>query len=102
MHRPERLEIMSQEIGKGDSEELLSRFREEQVPSAPILDRKELLDDPQVKENDIIQIVDGGHLGSIRQPRPAAQFGLTPSTVRSMAPGLAKTTKTYWRSSVMI
>ena len=93
MHRPERLEIMSQEIGKWDSEELLSRFREEQVPSAPILDRKELLDDPQVKENDIIQIFDGGHLGSIRQPRPAAQFGLTPSTVRSMAPRLGQDNK---------
>ena len=90
MHRPERLKIMSDEILKWSSNELLKRFQEEGVPCAPILTRREILDDPQVIENQIFDVFNSEHLGKIRQPRPAARFNVSPSEVRSMAPLLGE------------
>ena len=93
MHRPERLKIMSDEILKWSSNELLKRFQEEGVPCAPILTRREILDDPQVIENQIFDVFNSEHLGKIRQPRPAARFNVSPSEVRSMAPLLGEDNK---------
>ncbi len=92
LHRQERLQIMSEEISKWNSENLLDRFREEGVPCAPILDRKELLDDPQIRANSVFEVHDGGHLGRVRQPRPAARFDVSPSSIRTMAPILGQHT----------
>mgnify|MGYP001253346428 CR=1 FL=1 len=92
VNRQERLQIMSNEIKKWNSKELLLRFRGRGVPSAPVLNRSEVLEDPQVIENEIMQIYDDDKLGKIRQPRPAAIFDKTPSQIRSMAPQLGEHT----------
>ncbi len=92
LHRQERLQMMKEEISKWDSTTLLDRFRQEGVPSAPILDRKEILDDPQIKANNIFEIYEGGHLGKVRQPRPAARFDISPSSIRDLAPILGQHT----------
>jgi crotonobetainyl-CoA:carnitine CoA-transferase CaiB-like acyl-CoA transferase len=85
-----RREITSAEIRKWSSADLLERFDAEGVPCAPILNRWELLDDPQVRENAMLEIHDDPNLGPVRQPRPAARFEGTPATIRSMAPYLGQ------------
>ncbi len=83
-----RREIMGKEIAKWPMDEILARFDAEQVPSAPVLARRDLLDNAQVLENGIIEIHDDPALGPVRQPRPAARFDRTPAAVRTMAPFL--------------
>ncbi len=48
----------------------------------------EVLDDPQLAVNGIIEVHEDPLLGRVRQPRPAARFSATPVTVRRMAPYL--------------
>ena len=84
----ERRAIMGEEIAKWPAAEILARMEAEQVPSAPVLTRRELLDNPQVVENGTIEIHEDPELGSVRQPRPAARFDRTPAQVRAMAPFL--------------
>ena len=84
----ERRAIMSAEIAKWPSAEILARLDAEQVPSAPVLRRRELLGDPQVVENGIVELRDDPVLGPVRQPRPAARFDRTPAGGRALAPFL--------------
>ena len=84
----ERRAIMGEEIAKWPAAEILARMEAEQVPSAPVLTRRELLDNAQVIENGTIEIHEDPELGPVRQPRPAARFDRTPAQVRAMAPFL--------------
>jgi crotonobetainyl-CoA:carnitine CoA-transferase CaiB-like acyl-CoA transferase len=83
-----RRRLMSEELAKWPSAEILARLQAENVPCAPVLSRTELLDDEQVRTNGIIEIHDDPVLGKVRQPRPAARFSATPSAVRRLAPYL--------------
>lgn len=83
-----RRRLMSEELAKWPSAEILARLQAEHVPCAPVLSRTELLDDEQVRTNGIIEIHDDPVLGKVRQPRPAARFSATPSAVRGLAPFL--------------
>ncbi|MDP6952676.1 MAG: CoA transferase [Alphaproteobacteria bacterium] len=84
----DRRRIMSEEIAKWETDVILARFVAEQVPCAPILSRQAVLDNEQVQRNEIIEVHEDEVLGQVRQPRPAARFGATPSLVRAMAPFL--------------
>ncbi len=75
----ERRAIMSAEIAKWPSAEILARLDAEQAPSAPALRRREPPGDPQVVENGIVELHDDPVLGPVRQPRPAARFDRTPA-----------------------
>lgn len=85
---PQRREIVSAELQKWASSDILERFNREGVPSAPVLTRWQLLEDEQVHANGIIEIHEDETLGQIRQPRPSAQFSRTPSELRVLAPFL--------------
>ena len=87
-NRSVRRDITSEELLKWKSGEILERLDREGVPCAPVLNRWELLDDEQVKENGIIEIHQDPVLGPVRQPRPAPRFDRTPAEVRAMAPYL--------------
>ena len=50
----ERKKITGQEIKKWQSNDILSRFQEEGVPSAPLLDRMELMNHEQIIKNQTI------------------------------------------------
>jgi crotonobetainyl-CoA:carnitine CoA-transferase CaiB-like acyl-CoA transferase len=84
----ERRAIMSAELAKWPSVDILRRLRSENVPCAPVLSRVEVLDDEQVVINGIIEVHDDAVLGPVRQPRPAARFSITPAAVRRLAPYL--------------
>ena len=79
---------MNEEIARWPTAEILARLDREVVPAAPVLKRREVIEDPQVIENGILEIRDDPELGPVRQPRPAARFAETPAEIRSMAPRL--------------
>ena len=83
-----RRQMMSDELAKWKSDEILNRLKIEDVPCAPILDRWAVLEDEQVKENEVIEIHDHPTLGHVRQPRPAARFDRSPTKVTALAPFL--------------
>ena len=85
-----RKELTAVEIAKWKTDEILKRLDEEDVPSAPLLRRADLIEDEQCKANALFIIDEYGKLGEVRQPRPAAQFAKTPSGIRSAAPFLGE------------
>ena len=86
----ERKKITGDEIKKWHSEEILDRFQAEGVPSAPLLDRMELMDHEQIIANQTILREKYEGFGEIRQARPAALFEGTPSKIKRPAPKLGE------------
>jgi crotonobetainyl-CoA:carnitine CoA-transferase CaiB-like acyl-CoA transferase len=84
----ERRTITSAELEKWRADDILPRLLANDVPSAPVLSRFELLKDQQVRENHILEEFETKEFGKVRMPRPAARFDRTPSTIRAMAPFL--------------
>jgi crotonobetainyl-CoA:carnitine CoA-transferase CaiB-like acyl-CoA transferase len=78
----ERREIITAELEKWTAKEILARLLTDDVPSAPVLSRFEILSDPQVLENGVLVEHESPQLGRVRQPRPAARFDRTPSAIR--------------------
>jgi len=89
----ERRVLMSAEIAKWPRAEILERLKAEDVPSAPILKRREILDDPQIIENGTIVEDEHPGVGRVRQPRPAARFDKSPSGIQRPAPRLGENTR---------
>jgi crotonobetainyl-CoA:carnitine CoA-transferase CaiB-like acyl-CoA transferase len=83
-----RREITAAELEKWTAHEILPRLLANDVPSGPVLSRFELLQNPQVRENQILEEHQSPEFGKVRQPRPAARFDGTPSAIRKLAPAL--------------
>ena len=81
-----RRKIISTEIKKHNAKSILKAFQKEDVPSAPILDRVELLKNKQIIENKIIKFYNSKIFGKVRSPRPAPIFSQTPLTGEQLAP----------------
>ncbi len=93
MNSEERKKLTGEEIKKWNSEEILDRFQTEGVPSAPLLDRMELMDHEQIIANQTILRENYGGFGEVRQARPAALFERTPSKIKRPAPKLGEHSK---------
>ena len=89
-YKVERRKIISEEIAKQTAKSVLRKLQKEQVPSAPILNRNELLKNEQVIENDIIQYFKSTKFGKIRSPRPAPIYSKTRITGKQLAPVLGE------------
>ena len=89
----ERKEITGVEISKWESEKILARFKAEGVPSAPLLDRMELLGNEQIIANQSVLKLNYEEFGEVRQARPAARFEKTPSEILRPAPKLGEHSK---------
>ncbi len=87
-----RLDLMGEAFRTDTTASWLERLDAEQVPCAPILERHELLTDPQVAANELIEEVDHPQAGRIRHTRPAARFDRTAARVRGFAPTLGQHT----------
>ena len=85
-----RKQITGEEISKWKGSEILRRLQEEGVPSAPLLDRMELLDNEQILANESISRINIDGFGEVRQARPAARFSKTPSELSRPAPMLGE------------
>ena len=82
----QRRQIVSDEISSWVSEKILERFDLGGVASAPILTRIELINNPQIVENNILTIIKDEVLGDVRVPRPPVQHSGQPTCVRKLAP----------------
>ncbi len=82
----ERLDQTADVLKTRTTEQWLERLDAEQVPCAPILPLSEVITHPQIVENDLIVESDHPVVGRIRQPRAAARFDRTPTTLARPAP----------------
>lgn len=87
-----RLELTAAALQTRTAAEWLTRLDAEQVPCAPILNREEVITNPQVAANQLIVESEHPHAGRMRQPRPAARFERTPAELRTPAPLLGEHT----------
>jgi crotonobetainyl-CoA:carnitine CoA-transferase CaiB-like acyl-CoA transferase len=83
-----RRETVAAELEKWRAAEILPRLLANDVPSAPVLSRIEILQDPQVRENNILEEFATRGGARVRMPRPAARFDRTPAEIRRLAPTL--------------
>ena len=88
----ERLELMQSALVERSAEEWLSVLDDAGVPCAPVLNRAEAVEHPQVRASGIVIETDHPHAGRLRQARNAARFEGTPAEVRHGAPHLGEHT----------
>ena len=73
--------------------EWLDRLDEHQVPCAPVLNQRELVEHPQVVANELVELREHPEMGPYRQARPAARFEVSPSGIAGHAPRLGEHTR---------
>ncbi len=88
----ERLDQTADVLKSRTTEEWLERLDAEQVPCAPILPLAEVIRHPQIQASELLFETDHPVAGKIRQPRAAAVFEETPTTLRRPAPTLGQHT----------
>ena len=77
-NKTERRLLVAEEIKKHNSDDILIKLHENEVPSAPILTRTELLKNEQIIANEIIEFHESNIFGTIRSPRPEQIYSNTP------------------------
>jgi crotonobetainyl-CoA:carnitine CoA-transferase CaiB-like acyl-CoA transferase len=90
----ERLRLVGEILATGHSQDWLDRLDAAEVPCAPVLRRAEIMNDPQVINNELIELIEQPTLGTVRQPRPAARFDHTPARIAGPAPRIGEHTDT--------
>ena len=86
----QRLGMVGDVLRQRTSAEWLAALEAEDVPCAPILNRNEVLTDPQVVRNELLREVDHPQVGRMRVPRPAAKFSGTPPAPVAASPVLGE------------
>jgi len=87
-----RIGLMAAILKTRSRADWLDRLDRADVPCAPVLRREEIVDNPQVIANGLLEILDQPGVGKIRQARPAAIFAETPSRIAGPAPALGEHT----------
>ena len=85
-----RILLMAEIIKQHPSAEWLQRLDANDVPSAPVLRRGEVITNEQVVARELIEEFDHSDIGRIRQPKPAARFDRTPAEIRGPAPRIGE------------
>ena len=88
----ERVALTQEVLETKGNDHWLARLDDEGVACAPVLTRTELIEHPQVLASEVIQQSNHPVAGSLRQARHAAQFSVTPASIRAPAPGLGENT----------
>lgn len=87
-----RLEGMADVLKSKTSAVWLERLEAHDVPCAPVLSRPEILENEQIKANELIFQYEHPGLGQIRQPRPGAKFSRSDIRKEAIAPYLGEHT----------
>ena len=77
--------LLAQRFAELTVAEVLERLWAKEVPSGPILDADQMVDDPQIRHNETLVQWQHPLAGTVQQPRPAARFSLTPAEVATSA-----------------
>jgi crotonobetainyl-CoA:carnitine CoA-transferase CaiB-like acyl-CoA transferase len=96
-NRQIRLDLVSDELRTGSRSRWLQALEDADVPCAPVLRRREVIDDPQIRANELVTEFDHPHLGRVRQARPAARFERSPAAIAGPAPLLGEHTQSILR-----
>jgi len=94
LNAAERIRLVGEILATGHSQDWLDRLDAADVPCAPVLRRAEVMDNVQVVANELIELYDQPGLGTVRQPRPAARFDVTPARIAGPAPRIGQHTDT--------
>jgi crotonobetainyl-CoA:carnitine CoA-transferase CaiB-like acyl-CoA transferase len=86
----ERILLMAEIIKERPTAEWLERLDANDVPSAPVLRRNEVIANEQVVARELIVELDHPDIGLVRQPKPAARFDRTPAQIRGPAPRIGE------------
>jgi crotonobetainyl-CoA:carnitine CoA-transferase CaiB-like acyl-CoA transferase len=86
----ERILMMADIIKQRPTAEWLQRLDTNDVPSAPILRRGEVIANEQVLARELIAEFDHPDIGRVRQPKPAARFDRTPASIQGPAPRIGE------------
>ena len=86
----ERRAVIGDLVERWTSEEILEELDRNDVPCAPLLDRTELMDHPQLIASKTVEKIEFEGFGEVRQAKPAAEFSLTQSEIRKAAPKLGQ------------
>jgi crotonobetainyl-CoA:carnitine CoA-transferase CaiB-like acyl-CoA transferase len=86
----ERILIMAEIIKERPTAEWLQRLDANDVPSAPVLRRSEVIANEQVLARELIAEFVHPDIGRVRQPKPAARFDRTPAAIHGPAPRIGE------------
>jgi crotonobetainyl-CoA:carnitine CoA-transferase CaiB-like acyl-CoA transferase len=86
----ERILLMAEIIKQRPTAEWLRRLDANDVPSAPVLRRNEVIANEQVVARELIVELDHPDIGRVRQPVPAARFERTPAQIHGPAPRIGE------------
>jgi crotonobetainyl-CoA:carnitine CoA-transferase CaiB-like acyl-CoA transferase len=86
----ERILLMAEIIKERPTAEWLRRLDANDVPSAPVLRRNEVIANEQVVARELIVELDHPDIGRVRQPVPAARFDRTPAQIHGPAPRIGE------------
>jgi crotonobetainyl-CoA:carnitine CoA-transferase CaiB-like acyl-CoA transferase len=92
-NRQQRLQEVEHAMGGRSTAQMIETLSAADVPCAPVLTRRQMLDDPQVLANKLVTEVQQPGTGAMRQARPAARFATTPSLPPRPAPALGEHTE---------
>jgi crotonobetainyl-CoA:carnitine CoA-transferase CaiB-like acyl-CoA transferase len=85
---------MAEVIKERPTAEWLQQLDANDVPSAPVLRRNEVIANEQVVARELIIELDHPDIGRVRQPVPAARFERTPAPIPGPAPHIGEQTAT--------
>jgi crotonobetainyl-CoA:carnitine CoA-transferase CaiB-like acyl-CoA transferase len=88
----ERLTLVGAILATGESQTWLDQLDKAEVPCAPVLRRADVMHNPQVVNNQLIELMEQPTLGTVRQARPAARFDQTPARIAGPAPRIGQHT----------
>jgi crotonobetainyl-CoA:carnitine CoA-transferase CaiB-like acyl-CoA transferase len=86
----ERILLMAELIKERSTGDWLQRLDANDVPSAPVLRRNEVIANEQVLARELIVELDHPDIGRVRQPVPAARFDRTPAQIQGPAPRIGE------------
>jgi crotonobetainyl-CoA:carnitine CoA-transferase CaiB-like acyl-CoA transferase len=81
---------MAEIIKEHPTVDWLQRLDANDVPSAPVLRRGEVIANEQVVARKLIAEFDHPDIGRVRQPKPAARFDRTPTAIQGPAPRIGE------------
>lgn len=91
-YKNDRLQLTQEALRERTTAQWIDRLDVHDVPHAPVLTRGEMIHHPQITANALVVEHEHPHAGRLRQTRPPALFGGTPTEYRMGGPSLGEHT----------